>query len=168
MAFTPLKGREATSVLRGSANVSRKCLLSPCLVMKPAAVLVCLWGMARTDPGLLGTNMSRVPIFQHSLAGAGGRRIKMLNSNLLAKWAQFPTYLLPVSRAVQECDCCAVEQAGSQPKGVNHSTILLRQDLPRADRSSSMACLRSGMASSLHLPTSFRLWASAVSAMLLT
>jgi len=44
-----------------------------------------LWGMARTDPGLLGTNMSRVPIFQHSLAGAGGRRIKMLNSNLLAK-----------------------------------------------------------------------------------
>lgn len=132
------------------------------------AVLVCLWGMARTDPGLLGTDMSRVPIFQHSLAGAGGRHIKMLSSNSLAKWAQFPTYLLPMSRAVQECDCCAVEQAGSQPKGVNHSTILLQQDLPRADRSSSMACLRSGMASSLHLPTSFRLWASAVSAMLLT
>lgn len=41
MAFTPLKGREATSVLRGSANVSGKCLLSPCLVMKPAAVLCC-------------------------------------------------------------------------------------------------------------------------------
>lgn len=91
----------------------------------------------------------------------------MLSNNSLAECAQFPTYPLPVSWAVQEFDFCAVEQAGSQPKGVNHSTILLRQDLPTADHS-SVAYLRSGMASLLHLLTSFRLWAGAVSAVLLT
>lgn len=130
------------------------------------ALLVCLWGMARTDPALLGTDMSRVPISQHSLSGARGRHIETLGNNALAKCVQFSTYPLPVSWAVQEFDFCAVEQAGSQPKRVNHSTILLQQDLPTAAHS-SMACLRSGMASLLHLLTSFRLWAGALSAVLL-
>lgn len=169
MAFIPWKGEGAALVSKGSARVSRKCLLHPC---GEASCLLWSWPLAWAEGGescssFVGHRKGRPSPsanrheqsahFPAQLCQCW--RYSAVDSTLL----RFAWFLTTSCLCPEKCENLISWWFPSwlPARGVNHSTTVLQPGLPSADYSLPTQSQWSRMAPSRHLLTSFRLcWCS--------